>query len=260
MTWLADLPPDNTLLAGEWWAEGGEMAQVSVEQGVAADLGLELGDKIEFSSGGLRWQAQVTSLRGVRWENLRANFYMIFRPGDLAGLPYTWFASFHLEPAQKPALVALNRAFPGLSLIELDVLINQVQSIIDQLSLLLQTLLGFVLAAGLTIVLAALHTSWRERLHEGAVWRVLGAGRARLRARQLAEFACLGILAGGLGATAAEAGMMYLSRQWFALPYTPSIWSFTALPLGLALLLMAVGWRGSRQIAEAAPLAALRDE
>ena len=77
MTWQAQPPAHNTLLAGRWW-QPGERGQVSVEQGVAERLGIRLGDSLRFSVEGREITARVSSLRKVNWEDLQPNFFMIF--------------------------------------------------------------------------------------------------------------------------------------------------------------------------------------
>ena len=87
LTWLADLPAHNPLLAGSWPPKVGE---VSMDQGIAGRLKIKLGDTLTFSGDTQSFSAKVTSLRQVDWESLKPNFYFIFPPGALDGQPQTW--------------------------------------------------------------------------------------------------------------------------------------------------------------------------
>ena len=101
LTWAAELPPGNTLSAGHWWQASpaaDELPGVSVEAQLADSLKLKLGDLLDFDIGGQQRQARVTSLRAVHWDSFQPNFYMIFQPGTLQGLPATYLTSFYLAP------------------------------------------------------------------------------------------------------------------------------------------------------------------
>lgn len=115
LTWLADLPTGNPLMAGHWPpGEGG----VSVEQGLAGRLGLKLGDQLTFSGDSRQFSAEITSLRRVDWESLRPNFYFIFPPGALDAQPQSWLTSFRYQGDTR-LLVQLNRQFPTLTLLDM---------------------------------------------------------------------------------------------------------------------------------------------
>src|SRR5690606_36192993 len=137
LTWASELPAGNRLLAGRWW-EGqaeGELPGVSVEAKLAQSLGLRLGDRLSFSVGGLQRQARVSSLRHVEWDSFQPNFYMIFEPATLRDLPATYLTSFYLPPHSEAQLVELARAFPAITLLQVEALLEQPRSIMAQVSL-----------------------------------------------------------------------------------------------------------------------------
>ena len=122
LTWSADLPKDNHLVAGQWWHERAEaeLPGVSVEAELAESLQLKLGDQLSFTIGGLTRDARVTSLREVNWDSFQPNFYMIFEPDTLQGMPATYMTSFHLPPGNERELVELARAFPSVTLLQVE--------------------------------------------------------------------------------------------------------------------------------------------
>jgi putative ABC transport system permease protein len=255
LTWSAALPPDNTLARGQWWDGAGG---VSVESRLARRLGIELGMHLTFSVGGARVTATVASLRTVQWDSFHPNFYMIFEPGALDGLPVTYLTSFHLTPAQRPVLASLVRAFPSASLLDTEPLLAQVRRLLAQVTLALEFVLLFVLAAGLAVLAAAVAASLDERRQEGAVLRALGASRAQLRAGQLAEFALLGLAAGLLAALGTEliAGVLY--AQVFDLPYHFKWPVWLLAPVAGASLVAGAGLLGTRRVRTTSPLSVLR--
>ena len=73
LSWRDSLPPGNQLTAGRWWGTGAG-GQFSVESGLAAKLGIRLGDLLSFDLAGTRFTGKVTSLRQVPWDSFRVNF------------------------------------------------------------------------------------------------------------------------------------------------------------------------------------------
>ena len=205
LTWTTQLQADNSIVAGRWWREGDAgQPLVSVEAKLAERLGIGLGDELGFSVGAETFMAVVTSIRSVQWDSFRPNFYMVFPPGVLEGFAATWMTSFHLPPGDKPVLIELVRSFPALTILEMDLIIEQVERIFQQVTLAVEYVLLFVLLAGFAVLFAALQSSLDERLYEGALLRALGASRRQLRAGHLAEFIALGLLAGLVAAIGTE--------------------------------------------------------
>ena len=69
MTHADVLPDQNQIVAGEWLSASDDLAQVSVEQGMAERLELEVGDRLTMAVGSQPLNARVSSTRSVVWEN-----------------------------------------------------------------------------------------------------------------------------------------------------------------------------------------------
>jgi putative ABC transport system permease protein len=216
-----DLPPGNRIVAGRWHAPGAS-AQLSVEQGLADNLNLHVGDELAFDIAGRPFVARIASLRKLDWDSMRVNFFVIAPDGSLDGQPTSYITSFHL-PAGREALIGeLVREFPNITVIDIAALVRQLQATLDQVARAVQLVFGFALLAGLVVLYAALQASAGERSHELAVLRALGGRRRQLRQALVAEFAALGAIAGllaGLGATAIGTA---LARWVFQLDYLPT--------------------------------------
>ena len=261
LTWAADLPPGNALTAGTWW-QGPPTADaapgVSVEADLAASLKLKVGDHLSFDIGGEHREAVVTSLRSVHWDNFQPNFYLVFQPGTLQGLPATYLTSFFLSPGHDPELAALARAFPAVTLLQVDELLEQLRSILAQVTLAVEYVLVFVLAAGLAVLFAGLQATLDERIRQGALLRALGARRALLVNTRRIEFGLLGAASGVLAAIGCELITLALYRYAFDLPWAPHpvLW---LLPLAGAVLVGGAGVFGTRRALNAPPLSVLRE-
>ncbi len=261
LTVSASLPEGNRLIAGDWWPLPHTLPEgvhpVSVEAGLAARLGLELGSRIEFSIAGQVLRARVVNLREVQWESMRPNFYMIFPPGHLSDYPASWMTSFYLPVAERERLLPVMRQFPSLSFLDLQAVFDQIGALLGRLALAVELLLVLVLLAGIAVLWAGLVASDLERTRELGVLRMLGARRSVLALSQWAEFALLGAVAGLLATVATELLVWLLYRYLFALAYTGSPWLW-CLPLFSALVLGLIGRLGYRHLLDKSPGSLLR--
>ncbi|MDF7650298.1 ABC transporter permease [Erwiniaceae bacterium L1_54_3] len=243
LTWQADRPDHNPLMAGTWPPKAGE---VSMEVELADRLGLKLGDSLTFSGDTQQFSAKITSLRKVDWESLRPNFFFIFPPGALDQQPQTWLTSFRMD--SNPVLLAqLNRAFPTLSLLDVGSMLKQIGQVLAQVSQALEIMVVLVTVCGVLLLLAQIQVGMRQRRQELVVYRTLGASKRLLRGTLWCEFALLGVVSGIAAALGAEAALWGLQRKIFDFPWEPDWTLWMALPISGALLLsLCGGWLGIR--------------
>ncbi len=255
LTWSATLATDNRLSAGRWFDQlPDDRHWVSVEAGLADNLGVSLNDDLTFVIAGQQIQARVGSIRDVEWDNFTPNFFMIFSPGTLDGMPLTLLTSFSLPSTEREALRDLARAFPAMTLLEVEAILAQIRDILAQVTLAVEYVLLFVLLAGFTVLFAALQATLDERLYEGALLRTLGAGRPLLQKANRLEFALLGALAGLLAIAAAELITLLLYRQALDLSWSPHFGLWLLVPLTGALLIGLAGAWGTRPVVEQSPM------
>lgn len=261
LTWSANMPEGNTLTAGNWWSANGETSAtpgVSVEAKLADSLQIKLGDRLNFMIGGMSRDAVVTSLRDVNWDTFQPNFFIIFQPGTLQDLPTTYMTSFYLPAGNDKQIVELSRTFPAISILGVEALLEQVRSILDQVTLAVQFVLLFVLAAGIAVLFSGLQATLDERIRQGALVRALGAERALLIKARRIEFGLLGAVSGLLAALGCELVTFALYRYAFNLDWAPHA-SLLLLPFIGALLVGGAGVFGTRRALNVSPLTVLRD-
>ncbi|WP_438833541.1 ABC transporter permease [Aeromonas oralensis] len=228
-TTTATLPPDNTLTTGRWLDGPG---QVSVDKDLAKRLDIALGDTLGFTIEGRSFKAQVTSLRTIKWDNMRPNFYMIFSPDVLAPFSQTWLGSYRLPEQGRVAEVELIRRHPTVSLIDVDDLIVRLTAVSDQVSRALGLMLGLVTVAALLVLLTQTQASMAHRRRELLLMRTLGAGSELLRKMLRWELVASGLLAGVCAAMVVELCSLGLQWWWFE-----GQWQFHwAIWAGLSLL------------------------
>ncbi|MEN4748507.1 ABC transporter permease [Pseudomonas sp. Ps21-P2] len=263
LTWAATLPEGNSITAGQWWASDqppadGVVPGVSVETKLASSLNMKLGDTLGFVIGGLTREVKITSLRDINWDTFQPNFFMIFQPGTLKDVPATYLTSFYLAPGNDQQIVELSRAFPAVTILQVEALLEQLRSILDQVTMAVQYVLLFVLGAGMAVLFSGLQATLDERIRQGALLRALGANRALLTKARRIEFGLLGAASGVLAAIGCELVSFALYRYAFNLQWHPHIW-LLVLPLIGALLVGGAGVFGTRRALNASPLQVLRE-
>jgi len=238
-------PPHNQIVAGQWKPE--ERGAVSVEEGIANTLGLKLGDTLRFDIGGVAADARITSLRKVDWGSMRANFFVIYPVRSLADVPVTYMSAFR-APERPGFDNQLVRAFPNITDVDMTSTINQVQGVLDKVIRAVEFLFAFTLAAGMVVLLAAVTATREERAREFAIMRAIGASGALLRQVQRAELIGVGLLAGALASIAASAIGWAMARYAFGFDWTASPWVALGGALAGAVLALAAGWWGLREV------------
>ncbi|MFT7115922.1 MAG: putative ABC transport system permease protein [Rhodoferax sp.] len=241
----AVMPPKNEVVAGRWTS--GESGAISVEEGIAETLGLKLGDSLRFEIAGVQIESKITSLRKVDWGSMRANFFVMYPVKLLPDVPTTYMSSFRAPdtPGFDSALV---RSFPNITSVDLTSTIAQIQSVLDQVIRAVEFLFGFTLAAGLVVLFAAVTATREERSREFAIMRAVGAQSSLLRQVQRAELLGVGLLAGFLASLVASVVGWALAKYVFEFAWKVSLWVPLFGSISGALLALAAGWWGLRDV------------
>ena len=238
-------PAQNKLVAGRWTPD--EQGAISVEEGLANNLGLKLGDVLSFDVGGVQTVSKITSLRKVDWGSMRANFFAMYPVSRLPNVPATYMTAFKAPPGAHFDN-ALVRSFPNITSVDMSSTIAQVQRVLDQVIGAVEFLFGFALAAGLVVLFAAVSATREERAREFAIMRALGARSSLLRQVQRAELAAVGLLAGFLASVVATLVGWALARFVFEFEWNTSLWVLLWGALSGAALALLAGWWGLREV------------
>jgi putative ABC transport system permease protein len=195
LSWMWQFPSDNKVVKGQnWTPRDAGKPWVSVENKLAQDLHLHLGDKLTFQVGAQSFSATILNFRTLDWSSFHPNFFMIFPPGLLTSFAETYITSFHLAEGQETQLNALVQAFPNITVIDVAALLQQMQDLIGKITLAMQYLFLFALGAGFLIFITSLQASMDERRKTYQLLRVLGAGKRYIRQSIMVEFTALALL------------------------------------------------------------------
>lgn len=261
LTWSATLPNDNKIVAGNWWnPETAPKNLVSVEEKLAQNLKIKVGDALTFTVGSQQFNATVSNLRSLRWDTMRPNFYMIFSPKTLDDFPSTYLTSFYLAKNQKNSLNVLVKTYPNITVLEVDLILAELKMILTQLTSAVNYVLYFALLAGFTVLFAAVYASLDQRIYEGALMRTLGANRALLRKTHLIEFSLLGFISGVLAVIISQALVFALYHWVLIMDYRPNFLLCGLTPLIGTVFVTLAGYLGVRGVANKSPMVILRQQ
>ena len=202
LTYLDELPDDNEIIEGELWSEEG-VAEVTVEEEFARDLGVEVGSLMTFDIQGVEVDVKVTSLRKVDWSTFGINFFLVVEPGVLDDAPQFRIAAATLSQTRVLEVQnQLAKDFPNVTVIQIREVLERVSAILGKLGLGVRTLGLLTVLAGLAILAGAVSAGAVKRGKEVALYKTLGMTRKQVVATFAVEYALIGTVAPIGGETA----------------------------------------------------------
>lgn len=252
---LAELPEYNVITA-ESDRDYLTLPSVSVEDSIAKLFDIQLGDTLSFNFAGQSSDYQVSSLRKVEWQSFQLNFFFILEPVAERPLAFSYISNFHLPelagmdeltdtPMQNQPKLAtqLTQEFanktPGVLLIDVRQIMQQIQGIMNQASWAVSGLYLFTLLASIGVLFTATLASQQSRIQSWILLRTLGAQNKEIIKIGLTEFALLGAVAGILAATFAQIASGLISHYLLKIEVSLDInlWIVSLLS-GISLLLL----------------------
>lgn len=262
-TYRDALGPSETVVAGDWHGSAPSsngLIPVSLEEGLAEDIQVKVGDAITLDVQGVPVEARITSLRKVDWSRFTLNFFMIFPSGSLEGAP-----GFHVITTRAPTAAAsgdlqrsLAAEFANVSSIDLSQLFERVRSIVSQISRVIALLGSLTLIAAIPIVIGTLLNGRDVRMRESVLLRTLGASSWQVRSILMIEFAALGLLSAITGVFLAVGASAALAIFVFKTSGVPDLGLVAAGLVVTTAIAILGGWFLSRGVTERSPLESLR--
>ncbi|NIR46384.1 MAG: FtsX-like permease family protein [Gemmatimonadetes bacterium] len=264
-TYRDSLVGSEELVAGSWFGESAEdaggVARVSIEEEIAEDLRVGIGDRLTWNVQGVAVETEIVNVRRVDWARFEPNFFFVFEPGALENAPQSLVMLTRVDDPVARAEIQRDmvQRFPNVAAIDLTVIIQAIDTILGKVAVAIRFMALFSIAAGAVILIGAIATSRYQRARESVLLKTLGA-RSRIIARILAtEYFALGSFAGLAGVALAAIGgwaaVVFLFELDFQLPALPLVLIWIAT----AVLTAAIGMANSRDVLRRTPLAGMRD-
>ncbi len=263
-TYRDSLAGTEELIAGEWWETARSatgLPRVSIEEDLANELHVGLGDRITWDLQGVAFEVEITSIRRVNWARFELNFFFVFEPSALSGAPSTIIAFTRIDEMQQRAAFQrdLVRQYPNVSVADLALLQQALEGIVNKVTIGIRFMALFSIASGIVVLLGAIGTSRFHRVREGVLLKTLGASKKQIGQILFTEYLTLGTRAGFAGILLAGIAGWGLVRFMFELEFHLPGVPLVALWLGVAALTTVIGLANGRDVLKKPPLAVLRE-
>ncbi len=264
-TYRDSVASSEKVIAGKWWTRAGPDSdgryEISLESGLAEELGLQLGDTVTWDVQGVRIRTRMTSLREVKWARFEPNFFVVFQRGALREAPqsYVMLTRVRNDAARATLQRDAVQRFPNVSTIDLSLIENAVGKILDRVSLAVRFMALFSVATGALVLVSAVAAARRQRVREGVLLKTLGATRAQIARMLLTEYAFLGAIGALAGMILAVGGGWAAMHFVFQAPFSVSAPALGAVAATTTLLTIVIGLFTARDVFAETPMAALRE-
>jgi len=256
----------ETIVAGKWFDSkslkvAADTGEISLEEGIAKELNVKLGDVITWNVQGVEIPTRITSLRKVVWTRFEPNFFVVFAPPLLEAAPKQYLL---LAQVKDPAAVTLvqrevvNR-YPNISSIDLTAIKRTVDRIVSRVSIAIRFMALFSLAVAIPVLFSAVSATRRARIREGVLLKTLGATRGQIARILLAEYSLLGVLGGLTGMVLSILGAWAVVRYIFKTPFAAALVPIAGIAVAIVGLTLLIGLLAGRDVFRETPIAALRD-
>lgn len=256
LTQSSSLPTDNKIVQGQ--AKFTAVGEVSVEAKTAAELGIQVGDRLSFSLPEGLLQAKVINLRQVEWESFSPNFFFIFSPQTLDENAGSYLGSFYVPEQDKPQLIQLIQQFSNTVFIDVGLILDEIKRLMNVLIQVVTILAALVSLAGILVLIACLNLLMDERKREVALLRSFGSSKRMLKNMLTLEIGFMGLLAGIVACFFAELISAIASyRMNLSIQAHWEIWLI--LPVSMMLLCALIGRYRLSYLCDIPPLQSLRE-
>jgi putative ABC transport system permease protein len=265
-TYRDTVQSSETLVSGKWFGEtpvrdSQPTAEVSLEQDVAKELRVKVGDVVVWDVQGVEVPTRVTSFRDVNWARFEPNFFAVFAPGALEKAPKQFVLLTNVPDGVSAVRVqrTVVQRFPNVSAIDLSVIRKTISEIVDRVSMAIRFLAVFSLAMGIPVLFSAVAATRRERVREGVLLKTLGATQGQIRRILFAEYALLGVLGSLTGMVLSFGGAWALLKFVFHRPFSPATAPAVLIAAAMVLITVLIGMLSGRDVFRTTPMAALRE-
>lgn len=264
VTYRDTLDDSETLLEGTLppHVNPGDSVFISVDQGWAEGLKLELGDEVVFNVQGARIKTYVGAIRDIEFNSMATRFFVVFPTGVLEQAPQ--FMVLVTKSPDNTTTAQYRRAvvknFPNVSVVDLGSILAAVGEILRKVSYIIQFMAAFSILTGFIVLLSSLLLSKFQRIKESVLLRTLGASRKQILQINATEYALLGSLSAATGIIISLTSSYLVATIQLELAYQINWWPILAIFIIVTGLTVLIGLFNSKEVVSKSPLEVLRAE
>ncbi len=259
LTWSDKVPAGIKVHQGTWW-KGSEGQGLAISEHLAKRLHLKLGSSVIFSSNERIIPTHVVAMFANDGQHVYGRSEFILPAGALQGLPVVWYGAVRIDTPRIPEMQrALFTAYPTVTVINIADVLDTIQAVVRQITIIVRFLAAFSILSGAVILASSVASTRFRRVREVVVLKTLGARRGRVSAVFGVEFAVLGLLAGMVGVVFAN-GLSGILLHKLEVVYRLQWIASAAAVLLTVVLAVVTGWLASFRMLGQKPLEVLREE
>ncbi len=181
ISWSEYPPTNNPIVKGKWWdSDQKKNLQLSLDQKVASDLNLKIGDSITFNIYGNSVKGIITNLRKVNYKDLNINFAVLFNPEYASKIPHEFMATVKFKNDENVNMRSLFKKLPAITYIKLSEYINKTKNFLNKLFFISILISGLVIFIGLIVISNAVSVIGNLKVYQNLVLRILGLEKSNL--------------------------------------------------------------------------------
>ncbi|NQV74336.1 ABC transporter permease [bacterium] len=242
--------------------EGSGRVPISIEQDVASQLGVGVGDSLGFNIQGVPIDARISSIREVDWRQMQTNFFFVFPDGAINDAPAFHVVMSRTETEAESASIQAEvvQSFSNVSSIDVSVVLSVFEAIFSRISFVVRFMALFSILTGLLVLSGAVLISRFQRIEESVLLKTLGASRKTVLRIMSVEYLVLGLAGAvtgvGLSLISGWAIAYFVFDSSLVVPFGP----LAGIIFAVVVLTLIVGQLNSRGIYEKEALEVLRKE
>ncbi len=247
--WTADVPLNNRVSEGQWWAPNtADWQQISVEAEVMTDMGLSLGDALSFMINGRSHEFIIKASHVYKAGKGSITFWFqvpVAIADELDGSIY-YMGSMELPDAAWGKLSMLWQQFPTLRMLSMKEMAASFDQTLAMVTRLVSAFSVMISLMALLVIAASVKGFEADDRRKNGLLLSFGQSKADCLRLTLYEW----LFTGGIAAVGAICGTwlsgILIYQSQFSLRYQPDFWWLSGTLVIIVGVVCAVGWLGSR--------------
>lgn len=261
VTYRDTLIESETLVDGTLEKNDSGVVYISLEEKLAEQMMVKVGDKITFNIQGLQKETTIGSIRKVDWNRVQTNFTVVFQTGLIESAPKTYVIATKSADKQQSAIFQRNliKRYPTVSVIDIETILKTANEVLDQIAFVINFMTGLCLLTGILILITGINLTRFQKIKEFSLLRTMGMLSKQLNVVYFTEYASLGFIAALSGVLFSTVLSIVLAKFVFNSWFIPSMLQATAIIFITAILTAVVGSISNIKLLRQPPMQILRD-
>ncbi len=189
ISWSNEIPIDNPLTKGTWWdLSKPNKLQLSIDDRVARDLGIKIGDKIILNVYGREIEGEVFNFRLVNYRDLSINFAILINPQYAINIPHEYLMTTKFNKINNFKEVDFLNKFPNVSIIKISDYLTKINDLLNKIFIGVSLIALITIVVGLVVISSTIIAQGRINIFQNLIFKILGFSRKQIIKISIYEF------------------------------------------------------------------------